>query len=117
MKKDPDCLFCKIVNKTLPAKIEYEDEDVLAFSDIHPQAPIHMLVIPKRHIAKVEDLGETDAELAGKLIVLAKKLAKEKNVDKDSFRLVLNNGALAGQSVFHVHLHLLAGRKMAWPPG
>ncbi len=117
MKKDPECLFCKIIKKEIPAQIEYEDDEVLAIRDINPQAPVHFLVLPKRHIGKIEDLSESDAELVGKLIILAKKLAKEKEVEKDSFRLVMNNGALAGQSVFHIHLHLLAGRKLTWPPG
>ena len=117
MKKDPDCLFCKVIKREIPAQIEYEDEETLAIGDIHPQAPVHILIIPKRHIAKVEDLSESDAELTGKLIILAKKLAKEKNMEKNSFRLVFNNGTLAGQSVFHIHLHLLGWRKMNLPPG
>lgn len=117
MKRDPECLFCKIIDKKIPAQLEYEDEDMAAFRDVNPQAPLHLLIVPKKHIAKIEDLTESDSELMGKLIVLAKKLAKEKNVEKGSFRLVFNNGALAGQSVFHIHLHLLGGRKMSWPPG
>ena len=117
MKRDPECLFCKIIDKKIPARMEYEDEDTVAFLDVNPQAPLHILIVPKRHIAKIEDLTESDGELMGKLIVLAKKLAKEKNVEKGSFRLVFNNGALAGQSVFHIHLHLLGGRKLTWPPG
>ena len=90
---------------------------MLAIRDVNPQAPTHLLVLPKRHIAKVEDLSETDAELIGKLIIVARKLAREKQVEKNSYRLVFNNGILSGQSVFHIHLHLLAGRKMTWPPG
>ena len=117
MKRDPECLFCKIVKKDIPSQIEYEDDEVFAFGDVNPQAPLHLLVIPKRHIAKVENLGDSDAELIGRLVIIARKLAKEKNVEKNSFRLVLNNGAMAGQSVFHIHLHLLGGRKMTWPPG
>lgn len=110
-------MFCKIIRKEIPSGIEYEDDDVLAFRDVNPQAPVHILITPKKHVAKVEDVGESDIEWLGKLIVIAKKLAREKDVEKNSFRLVFNNGALAGQSVFHVHLHLLAGRKMTWPPG
>lgn len=117
MKKEPDCLFCKIIKKKIPAQIEYEDDDVMAFNDVNPQAPFHLLVIPKRHIAKIDELGEADAELIGKLVIIAKKLAKKKEIEKNSFRLVFNNGAMAGQSVFHIHLHVLGGRKMTWPPG
>lgn len=112
-----DCIFCRIVKKEIPSKIEYEDEDVMAFHDVHPQAPLHLQVIPKRHIEKVADLAESDASLVGKLVLAAKTLARAKKVENDSFRLVFNNGAWSGQSVFHIHLHLLAGRRMGWPPG
>ena len=110
-----DCLFCKIINKEIKSKIEFEDEDILAFHDINPQAPSHVLVIPKRHIAKVSDLTPADAETAGKLLLGAKKIAASRGWT--DYRLVFNNGPEAGQTVFHIHLHLLSGRRMTWPPG
>ena len=109
------CLFCKIIQKEIKAHIEYEDDDFLAFYDIHPQAPIHILIIPKKHIESISGMKESDSPLMGKLIHLAKQIA-----DKNKwagFRFVFNNGAGAGQSVFHVHGHLLSGRPMKWPPG
>ncbi len=112
-----ECLFCRIAAKQIPAAIEYEDEEVVAFADIHPQAPVHIQIVPKRHIGYVADLLDSDASLIGKLIIVAKTLARQKKVENDSFRLVFNNGPWAGQSVFHIHLHLLAGRRLGWPPG
>ena len=112
-----ECLFCRIAQKQIPAQIEYEDEDVIAFRDIHPQAPVHIQIIPKKHVDKVSDLSAGDAALAGKLVIVAQTIARQKKVENDSFRLVFNNGAWSGQSVFHIHLHLLAGRRMGWPPG
>lgn len=94
----------------------YEDESSFAIWDIHPQAPVHLLIIPKKHVAKITDLTGTDDELMGRLILLAKQLATDEKIE-DGFRLVFNNGSQAGQSVFHIHLHLLGGRKMTWPPG
>ena len=94
----------------------YEDESLFAIRDIHPQAPVHLLIIPKKHVAKITDLTSSDDELVGRLIFLAKQLAAREKIE-DGFRLVLNNGSQAGQSVFHIHLHLLGGRKMTWPPG
>ena len=111
----PDCLFCKMIRKEIKAKIEHEDEEILAIHDINPQAPVHMLILPKKHIAQVSDLEKSDRNLAGALIDGARQIAK-KNGWQD-YRLVFNNGAGAGQSVFHIHLHLLSGRRMAWPPG
>ncbi len=111
-----DCIFCKIVQGEVPAKKVYEDEEILAFHDINPQAPVHILIIPKKHIEKIEDINESDAPLIGKLFVVAKKLAKEFNLE-DGYRLVINNGKKAGQAVFHIHLHLLGGRIFSWPPG
>ena len=111
-----DCLFCKIGNKETPSNMVYEDESLFAIRDIHPQAPVHLLIIPKKHVAKITDLTSSDDELVGRLIFLAKQLAAREKIE-DGFRLVLNNGSQAGQSVFHIHLHLLGGRKMAWPPG
>jgi histidine triad (HIT) family protein len=110
-----DCLFCKIIDKKLSAKIEHEDKEVLAVQDINPQAPTHLLIIPRKHIERIDALEEGDTELVGKLIYRAKQIAAKRGLEH--YRLVFNNGSGAGQSVFHIHLHLLSGRKMQWPPG
>ena len=111
------CLFCEIISGTIPSAKIYEDDYVIAFNDINPQAPVHILIIPKQHIAGVGDIGEADTELMGRLVVAAKKIADKQKVKEGSYRLVFNNGTLSGQAVFHVHLHLLAGRAFHWPPG
>ena len=111
-----DCIFCKIVSGEIPANKLYEDDDLLAFWDMHPQAPTHFLVIPKKHIKGPGDVGHEDAGLIGKLVEKAGKLAQENGIGK-GFRLVMNNGADAGQTVFHIHIHVLGGRQMQWPPG
>lgn len=110
-----DCLFCKIIDKKIPAKIELEEKNLLVIQDVNPQAPVHLLVIPKEHVAKIDALEKNQIILAGELIDAARRVAKSKNIS--DYRLVFNNGALAGQSVFHIHLHLLGGRAMHWPPG
>lgn len=110
-----DCLFCKMIQKEIPSKMEYEDEDVFAIHDINPQAPVHILVMPRRHVEKISDLKDSDEMLAGRLVLRARQIAA-KNGWND-YRLVFNNGPESGQSVFHIHLHLLAGRRMHWPPG
>jgi histidine triad (HIT) family protein len=112
-----NCLFCKIINREIPAKIVYEDDAVLAFEDINPQAPVHLLVIPKKHIATTLDMTEDDHALVGRLLATANRLAMEKGVAEQGFRTVINCNRDAGQTVFHVHLHLLGGRPMSWPPG
>ena len=112
-----DCLFCKIINKEIEANIVYEDKDTLAFKDIHPQAPVHILIIPKQHIEKISDLDEQKKNIVSNLILTANNLARDNKIDKQGYRLVFNCGPDAGQLVFHIHLHLLGGRKMAWPPG
>ncbi len=112
-----DCLFCKIAEGKLPAKVIYEDDLAVAFEDIAPQAPVHTLVIPRKHIPTVLDLEEGDRELVGHLFRVASDLARRKGIDQGGFRLVLNTNSDAGQTVFHVHLHLLGGRAMGWPPG
>jgi len=112
-----DCLFCKIVNGDIPAAKIYEDEHVIGFQDINPQAPHHVLFIPKRHISTINDLQAGDAELIGKLYLAAKQYATELGVAEDGYRVVMNCNALSGQTVFHIHLHMLAGRAMHWPPG
>jgi histidine triad (HIT) family protein len=111
-----DCLFCKIVDGEIPAKLVHEDDDVVAFEDIHPQAPVHLLIIPRRHIASLNDATDADAELLGRVVLVARRLAQARGV-ATGYRLINNCGASAGQSVFHLHVHLLAGRAMQWPPG
>jgi len=112
-----DCLFCKIISKKIPAKIVYEDDSSLAFEDINPQAPVHVLVIPKKHISTSLEIEEQDHALIGRLFEVAGKIAREKGIDQRGFRLVMNTNAESGQTVFHIHLHLLGGRPMHWPPG
>lgn len=109
-------LFSKIIRREIPADIVYEDDQCLAFRDINPQAPTHVLLIPKKEIPKLADAGAGDQALLGHLLLAAGKIARQLGV-ADAFRLVVNNGAEAGQSVFHVHLHILAGRPLRWPPG
>ena len=117
MSPEKDCLFCKIAEKKIPSDITYETPDILAFSDIKPQAPFHVLIIPKKHIATLADLKETDTGLAAKMIEAANKIAKTKGIDKSGYRIVFNCNKDAGQLVFHLHMHLLGGRPMGWPPG
>ena len=112
-----DCIFCKIVAGEIPAEVVYQDDQVVAFKDLNPQAPVHVLVIPRRHIATTNDLTEADAELAGRLVLAAKQVAQEMGIAEEGYRTVLNCNAAAGQTVFHIHLHLLGGRPMGWPPG
>jgi histidine triad (HIT) family protein len=112
-----DCLFCKIISGDIPASKVYEDDDVLGFNDINPQAPHHVLFVPKRHISTLNDLEGEDATLVGKLYLAAKAHAANLGVAQEGYRTVMNCNALAGQTVFHIHLHMLAGRAMTWPPG
>ena len=112
-----DCLFCRVAAKTIPAKVLHEDDHTLAFDDIHPQAPVHTLVIPKRHVASIQDLGESDQALLAQLLLTCTKDAKDKGLADSGFRLVANTGRHGGQTVFHLHFHVLGGRHMAWPPG
>lgn len=112
-----DCIFCKLVQGEIPAKIAYEDDQVLAFHDIDPKAPIHLLVIPKRHITTLNDLTEEDAALVGRLQVTAAKLAKEMGFAEQGYRVVMNCNQDGGQTVWHIHMHVLAGRSLSWPPG
>lgn len=112
-----NCIFCKIADRSLPAKIIFEDKDVVAFHDINPQAPVHILIIPKKHVAKIADLDDSDQELVGKLILVARNQARLLNLERDGYRLVFNNGRFGGQQVYHIHLHLLGGRPFRWPPG
>jgi histidine triad (HIT) family protein len=111
-----DCLFCRIVAGTIPAQRLYEDEHTLAFSDIHPQAPTHLLIIPKRHVASMAHATDADMPVLGHLLAVAAQLARTKQLDK-GYRVVVNTGDDGGQTVHHLHLHLLGGRSMTWPPG
>ena len=113
----PDCLFCKIASKEIRASIVYEDDQVLAFNDINPQAPTHVLVVPKRHITSLDELQAGDEALVGALVHRAAAIARERGIAASGYRAVFNTNRDAGQSVAHVHLHLLGGRSMTWPPG
>jgi len=112
-----DCLFCKIVDKKISAKVVYEDDQAVAFDDIHPQAPVHTLVIPKRHLATVQECGELDQALLGHLLLTCSKTAKLKGLAESGYRIVLNTGRDGGQTVFHLHFHMVGGRQLSWPPG
>lgn len=112
-----DCLFCKILEKKIPAKIIYEDEKTMAFEDIAPQAPVHIIIIPKEHISTLNDLQPCHNELIGHMTQVAKKIAQNRKIDEDGYRILMNCNAGAGQSVFHIHMHVLGGRRMNWPPG
>lgn len=111
------CIFCKIVEKNIPSRIVYEDQQVFAFEDVNPQAPVHILVVPKKHLPDIQSMAETDRELVGHLFLTAAKIAIDKGLVEKGYRTVINNGVGAGQTVFHIHLHLLSGRSFAWPPG
>lgn len=112
-----ECLFCKMIDGDIPTDKVYENEQVFAFRDINPQAPVHVLIIPKKHISTINDLEETDRSLIGELYLAAKGIASEQKIAEPGYRCVMNCNAQAGQSVFHIHLHLLGGRDLAWPPG
>ena len=112
---DPSCLFCRIVRGEIPAKLVASDDDSLAFRDINPQAPLHVLVIPREHVASLDEA--TDPALVGRLALMAARIARDEGFAERGYRTVINTNADAGQTVFHVHLHLLAGRKLGWPPG
>lgn len=111
-----DCIFCRIGRKEAPAKMVYEDPDVFAFEDLHPQAPTHILICPRKHVASLDEVAAEDASLMGRLLLVAAQLAGQRKLS-DGYRAVFNNGRGAGQSVFHLHLHLLGGRAFRWPPG
>ena len=117
MPSHDQCLFCRIAAGEIPAKKVHEDADVVAFHDINPQAPTHVLVIPRRHIPKLDDLTDADAAAIGTTIVRAAQIARELQLAEDGYRIVVNNGEGAGQTVFHIHVHVLGGRGFRWPPG
>lgn len=112
-----DCLFCKIASGEIPAKIEYQDDLAVAFDDINPQAPVHIIIIPKKHIPTAIDIEKDDFEVMGYLYKIASLVAERKNIKLDGFRLVINCGKSAGQEIQHIHIHMLGGRTLGWPPG
>jgi histidine triad (HIT) family protein len=112
-----DCIFCKIINKEISSEIIYEDNNSIAFKDINPQAPVHILIIPKKHIKSLVDINKNDKVILGHLLYVAKDLASKLNISQKGFRIILNSGLESGQSVWHIHFHVIGGRKMSWPPG
>ena len=112
-----ECLFCKMVSGVIPCDKVHENENVLAFRDIDPKAPTHILIIPKKHITTLNEINENDQDLLGELLLTAKKIAKDEGIDTSGYRTVINCNSDGGQTVFHIHMHLLGGRPMAWPPG
>ncbi len=112
-----DCIFCKIARKEIPATIIYEDEQVIAFDDLYPKAPQHKLIIPKQHLSTLNDANDNDKHLLGHMMLTAQKLAKQLGIDEEGYRVLINTNKGGGQVVFHLHIHLLGGRTMHWPPG
>ena len=112
-----DCLFCKIINRDIPADIVFEDDQVLAFNDINPQAPTHILIIPKAHIATLNDIQEQDQAMVGRLPYVAARLAEERGFAEAGYRVVMNCNDQGGQTVYHIHMHLMGGRRFSWPAG
>ena len=112
-----ECIFCKIINKEISSNIVYEDQDILAFNDINPQAPTHILLIPKEHFASLNAIPEEKKEILSSLLLKARQIAEEKGIVQSGYRIVLNTERDSGQEVFHIHLHLMGGRRMSWPPG
>jgi len=112
-----DDLFLKIINREIPAEIIYETDEILAFRDINPQAPVHVLIIPKEHIRTMNDMASEHAEMAGKLFLVAAEIARNEGIAEEGYRVVMNCNRAGGQAVYHIHLHLLGGRQMSWPPG
>jgi len=116
-ESNPDCLFCKILAGDIPADIIYESDTAIAFRDINPQAPTHVLIIPRKHIATINEISDDDQALIGSLFTAAREIAAAEGLADDGYRVVMNCNEAAGQTVFHIHLHLLGGRALAWPPG
>ncbi len=112
-----DCIFCKIINREIPASMVFEDEKMIAFNDINPQAPIHILLIPREHFSSLNDIPEEKKNILSHLLLKARQIAQEKGIAEKGYRIVLNTAKDSGQEVFHIHLHLLGGRRMHWPPG
>lgn len=115
--KQEDCLFCKVIEGKINSEIVFENDTIIAFRDINPQAPVHILIIPKKHIPMVSECSEEDKEILGEIFIRAREIAAKEEELTGGYRLVLNNGRNAGQEVFHLHVHILGGRRMAWPPG
>lgn len=111
------CIFCGIINKNIPARIVHEDDEIVAFEDINAKAPVHILIIPKEHIGSLNDLPKDREPLLGQILARARAIAAERGIAKSGYRIVLNTGPDSGQEVFHIHVHLLGGRRMTWPPG
>lgn len=111
------CLFCRIATGEIPAKKVYEDDEVIAFNDINPQAPTHILVVPRKHIATLDEMSEADTQTIGNVMLRAAQIARDQKLPSDGYRVVVNMGEAAGQTVFHIHFHLLGGRNFGWPPG
>jgi histidine triad (HIT) family protein len=111
------CIFCRIIERRVPARIVFEDDEIVAFEDANPQAPIHTLIVPRKHLTSLKDATPDDAPLLGRLFMVAAQLARERGLEAKGYRTVINTGLWAGQSVFHLHLHLLGGRVFRWPPG
>ena len=112
-----DCLFCKLISGEIPATEVYRDDDIFAFEDINPIAPTHILVIPIKHLSDIKSANEDDQELIGKMLLVANQIATEKGLAEDGFRYVINTGKNGGQTVYHLHLHIIGGRSLSWPPG
>jgi histidine triad (HIT) family protein len=112
-----DCLFCKVIRGEIPSKKVYEDDTIFAFEDINPQAPTHILIIPKEHYASLNDVPGKDKDLLGHILIKGRELAQKAGLENSGFRIVLNTGRDSGQAVFHIHFHLLGGRRLSWPPG
>ena len=112
-----DCLFCGIIEGRIKGNVVYRDESIVAFRDIRPQAPVHILIVPRKHVATILDLEANDQIVVGQIFLLISKLAREQGIDESGFRVVVNSGANAGQTVYHLHFHLLGGRRFSWPPG
>ena len=117
MPSNDKCLFCRIAAGEIPARKLHDDADVVAFHDINPQAPTHVLIIPRRHIAALEEMTEADVATIGTTVLRATEIARKLQLEAEGYRLVVNNGEAAGQTVFHIHVHLIGGRKLKWPPG
>ncbi len=112
-----DCIFCQIISRERKGQIVYEDDDIVGFRDINPQAPVHVLLVPRKHIVSVNELSREDSDLIGRMFLVARQIAAEEGIDQRGYRLVVNTNREAGQSVYHLHIHLLGGRRMSWPPG
>ena len=114
---EEETIFSQIINRKKPAEIIFEDDDVVAFKDINPQAPVHVLIVPRKPIPKLTDADESDTAILGKMVMIASQIAKDNSLDEDGFRLLLNQGKNGGQTIYHLHFHLLGGRRLMWPPG